>query len=121
MNLMLVMEYDESFQDLFDFVNERGKLSEEIAQSIFSQLVTTVHQFNKYEVFHSDLKDENILVHSDRNSEEYKIKIIDFGSGQKLHENLYRSFSGTLIYAPPEWLILRLFYLLTLLYSTLIF
>ena len=48
-----------------------------------------------------DIKDENILI----NIKTHEIKLIDFGAGTTFFEDkLYTSFSGTSVYAPPEWI-----------------
>ena len=51
-------------------------------------------------VFHRDIKDENILVNLKTNN----CILIDFGSGCHLGSGTLREFEGTHLYAPPEWL-----------------
>jgi serine/threonine protein kinase len=47
-----------------------------------------------------DVKDENIIIDTDTD----EVKLIDFGSGCGLRSDWYTHFSGTLLYAPPEWI-----------------
>jgi len=108
-NIIDFFELPESFfivmekfhcQDLFDYISERGALTEDKAKNIFKQLLETVLMCHNNGVLHRDIKDENILI--DVKTE--KIKLIDFGSATYLHDGLYNDFEGTRVYAPPEWI-----------------
>ena len=77
-------------QDLFDFISDNGPLREELARKIFTQLIKTVNQITQAGVIHRDIKDENILI----DTQTYQIKLIDFGSGAKLHDEIYTDFDG---------------------------
>ena len=94
----IVMERFHS-KDLFDFISEQGPLPEAMAKDIFRQLLTTLVSCHQKGVVHRDIKDENILI--DLNN--FKIKLIDFGSGCFLEDRVYREFQGTRVYSPPEW------------------
>merc|ERR1712012_1188147 len=94
----IVMERFHS-KDLFDFISEQGPLPEALAKDIFRQLLTTLVSCHQKGVVHRDIKDENILI--DLNN--FKIKLIDFGSGCFLEDRVYREFQGTRVYSPPEW------------------
>merc|ERR1712045_800593 len=87
-------------QDLFDYISEKGALTEDKARNIMKQLLETILMCHNNGVLHRDIKDENILIDAANN----KIKLIDFGSGTYLHDGLYNDFEGTRVYAPPEWI-----------------
>ena len=48
---------------------------------------------------HRDIKDENILY----NSENRRIKLIDFGSASSTENQPYKRLQGTDVYIPPEF------------------
>jgi len=86
--------------DLFEFVETRGRLKESDAKHIMAQLIQAVAYLKSRNVFHLDLKDENVAI-----DEHMHVKLIDFGSalvipdGQKPIGNFY----GTSAYATPEY------------------
>ena len=88
------------FQDLFDFISEKGTLDEVISQKFFKQILCAAKTLKERNVVHRDIKDENILVNLKTNS----CILIDFGSGCHLGNGTLREFEGTHLYAPPEWL-----------------
>lgn len=107
---IIIMELNESAQDLFDFITERytkwGTLDETTARILFRQIVQIVFAYRNIGVIHRDIKSQNILV----NPKTLDVKMIDFGFGTYLKDTVYTDFAGTREYLPPEWVKLGEYY-----------
>ena len=60
--------------ELFDYIVEKKRLSEEEACKIFQQLISGIEYLHQLNIVHRDLKPENLLLDFDLN-----LKIVDFG------------------------------------------
>jgi serine/threonine protein kinase len=86
--------------DLFECIERQQNLGEDTAGCILAQILDALMYLKGKYVFHSDLKDENIVI-----DEQYRVKLVDFGSAlvvptpQRLHVT---QFYGTYTYAAPE-------------------
>ena len=98
-NLYLVLEYINGINLLEIIKNEKFHfIKEQRAKKIFLQVVKGISYCHKKNIFHRDIKLENILVLKDDT-----IKIIDFGFGIKCNKDMYQKlFCGTPSYMPPE-------------------
>ena len=101
----IVMEKINECEDLFQFLNNSGPLTEKFIRKMFHNIVKTVMKCRERGVFHRDLKDENILV--DLNT--FEIKLIDFGVGceydYKEPEKMIKEYRATPEICPPEWIL----------------
>ena len=98
-NLYLVLEYINGVNLLEILKNEKNHfIKEQRAKKLFSQIVKGISYCHKKNIFHRDIKLENILVLKDDT-----IKIIDFGFGVKCNrDTLQKLFCGTPSYMAPE-------------------
>uniref|UniRef100_A0A3P9DPW6 non-specific serine/threonine protein kinase n=1 Tax=Maylandia zebra TaxID=106582 RepID=A0A3P9DPW6_9CICH len=95
--IVIVMEYA-SRGELYDYIQERRRLPETEARSIFRQITSAVHYCHKNGVVHRDLKLENILLDQDLN-----VKLADFGLSNNFHKGtLLQTYCGSPLYAAPE-------------------
>lgn len=130
--ICIVFERDPEEICLFDYLIQMEYLDEGEARIIFKQIVDISFNLLQNFIFHGDLKSENILI----NPRTKKIKIIDFGSAQindisfgfesnsqiskrnsfsncnsqSIMTKLVRTFRGTNLYKPPEFILNHCFY-----------
>ncbi|XP_014863839.1 PREDICTED: serine/threonine-protein kinase pim-2-like [Poecilia mexicana] len=102
--LILVMERPMFAEDLLLYLNERGNFIEESeAKVIIKQLVEAAVYLQNANIFHRDLKVDNVLI--DSSSEDKQIYLIDFGlscfDDGKQHELL----CGTPGHIPLDWMV----------------
>ena len=87
--------------ELFDYVVEKGTLSEEEASAIVRKVTSAVAHMHSLDIIHRDLKPENLLLTSKRTDAE--VKLIDFGLAKETQpDDMARSFLGTRGYLAPE-------------------
>ena len=95
--------------ELFDYVVEKGTLSEEEASELVRCLASAIAYMHSLEIIHRDLKPENLLLThgaggGGREGSKAEVKIIDFGLSKILGGAMAKSFLGTRGYLAPEML-----------------
>ncbi|KAJ6474707.1 kinase-like domain-containing protein, partial [Mycena vitilis] len=86
--------------ELFDYLVEKGRLSEDETKIIFGQLCLAVGYLHDKGIVHRDLKLENVLL-----DERCRVKLGDFGFTREFERGTYmETFCGTTGYASPEML-----------------
>lgn len=84
--------------ELFDYIVERGRLTESEARRFFQQIISGVEYCHKHMVAHRDLKPENLLLDENAN-----VKIADFGLSNCMRDGWFLKTScGSPNYAAPE-------------------
>lgn len=94
--IVIVLEYAE--HELFEYITQRGRLSEDDARRFFQEIISAVEYCHRHKVAHRDLKPENLLL--DKN---YRVKITDFGLSNIMTDgNFLKTSCGSPNYAAPE-------------------
>mmetsp|Transcript_36925 Transcript_36925/g.89048 ORF Transcript_36925/g.89048 Transcript_36925/m.89048 type:complete len:506 (-) Transcript_36925:269-1786(-) len=90
--------------ELFDYVVQKGTLTEEEASRIVRKVTGALVYMHSKNVIHRDMKPENLLLaHKPRSSHDIEVKIIDFGLSKILSDGpMASSFLGTRGYLAPE-------------------
>ena len=86
--------------DLLDYLNDKGRLSEEKTKYHIAQILSGMKALEFYNYYHLDIKLENILLNTKTNN----IVLTDFGCLTKI-DKFYKDIKypvGTKIYAAPE-------------------
>lgn len=97
--LLLVMEKLNG-PDLFDAFAKKRRYTEKDAVEVVRQILSAVAYCHRNGVCHRDLKLENFCLEDD--SENARIKMIDFGLAHSIDEVPMTDSCGTLYYAAPE-------------------
>ncbi|EMD36545.1 hypothetical protein CERSUDRAFT_138235 [Gelatoporia subvermispora B] len=101
-NIWLVTELC-SGGELFDYLAEKGRLSEDEARIVFGQLCLAIAYVHEKGIVHRDLKLENVLL-----DERCRVKLGDFGFTREFDRgSLLETFCGTTGYASPEMLMAK--------------
>ncbi|XP_055013568.1 serine/threonine-protein kinase pim-2-like [Boleophthalmus pectinirostris] len=98
--VVLVMERPTPSQDLFDYCQEKGPLTEAHAKELIRQVVNALLDLDSKQIFHRDINMNNLLVQETESGP--RIRVIDFGCGCGVQSEPFYSFKGTPEYAPPE-------------------
>nr|XP_061805320.1 aurora kinase B-like [Nerophis lumbriciformis] len=101
--LVLVMEKPVRSVDLFTCIARCRHFKENEAKNIMRQLVDAAIKMHAVNVFHRDLKPGNILLEATYGVP--RVRVIDFGCSCFVTEEPYHIYTGTLSYAPPEFVL----------------
>ncbi|CAF98767.1 unnamed protein product [Tetraodon nigroviridis] len=86
--IVLVMERPVNCRNLVSYMDQ-CPLQEALLKDIMRQLVDAAIYMHSVEVFHQDIKCDNILIEEDEELKNIRVRVIDFGSGyltiQKQH------------------------------------
>ena len=99
----VVMELMEG-GELFDYVIERGSLTEGEAVHIIRQVTRAIHQLHRSGIIHRDIKPENVMLKKKGPSATLDVRLIDFGMSKLLNPGQRSIISrvGTPGYIAPE-------------------
>ena len=91
--------------ELFDKIQENKLLKEEVCAYLMRQIFSAVDFCHEKKIIHRDLKPENVLIESEEesNKEFFTIKLIDFGTCDKMKNGKkFELQVGTPYYTAPE-------------------
>ncbi|KAJ3043455.1 Protein kinase [Rhizophlyctis rosea] len=95
-DIIMVMEY--AGGELFNYIVERGRMTEDDARRFFQQIVSAVEYCHRHKIVHRDLKPENVLL-----DEFNHVKIADFGLSNIMTDgDFLKTSCGSPNYAAPE-------------------
>ncbi|XP_053502174.1 serine/threonine-protein kinase akt-1 isoform X1 [Ictalurus furcatus] len=97
---VMVLERPSPCMNLYKFIElQEGRLSEAQARDVMLQVIRAARHCCDRGVLHRDINDKNLLINTDT----LEVKLIDFGCGELLKDTLYKEYSGTNFFVPPEW------------------
>lgn len=95
-DIIMVIEY--APRELFQYIVDRGKMSETEARCFFQQIICAIEYCHRHKIVHRDLKPENLLL-DDKNN----VKIGDFGLSNIMTDgDFLKTSCGSPNYAAPE-------------------
>lgn len=95
-DIIMVIEY--AGGELFNYIVEHGKMSENQARRFFQQIMTAIDYSHALKIVHRDLKPENVLLDDNLN-----VKIVDFGLSNIMTDgDFLKTSCGSPNYAAPE-------------------
>ena len=92
----LIMEYCEK-GELFNYIVSKKRFNDKLSSFFFYQLISGLSYIHKKNICHRDLKPENLLL-----TNNYTLKIIDFGLSNFEEDSLLSTPCGSPSYASPE-------------------
>lgn len=96
LEIIMVLEY--AGGELFDYIVQNGKMTEDKARRFFQQIICAVEYCHRHKIVHRDLKPENLLLDDNLN-----VKIADFGLSNIMTDgNFLKTSCGSPNYAAPE-------------------
>ncbi|KAI9838610.1 MAG: hypothetical protein M1819_004924 [Sarea resinae] len=99
LHLYIVMEYV-ACGDLARVLSEGGILTEPLARSMTSQILSALEYLHHMKVTHRDIKPDNILIAC---NDPFHVKLSDFGLSKAVNDDTFlTTFCGTLLYCAPE-------------------
>jgi serine/threonine protein kinase len=107
--LYIVMEKLDNYIDLFDLISDFFPLEEKVVKYIFYQVVNVTVEMANLDIYHFDIKDENIVLgyNSSINNAAFPthVKLIDFGNARYgRNSKNTENFHPTSVFCPPEYL-----------------
>lgn len=88
--------------ELFDALVRAGVLTESVASTLFTQILSAVTYLHASSICHRDLKPENFLLSKKGDMKDAKVKMIDFGTAKRFDLAPMTTKVCTVHYVAPE-------------------
>ena len=89
-NFVFVLERPEKCSDLFEYIDERDYLAEDVGRQFFTNILDATIQCEGYGVLHQDIKPENVII----DLVKMEAKLTDFGLASDIQDVPIRHFVG---------------------------
>ena len=100
--MYLILEYCDS-GDVDQYIRRHGQISESISRNLMSQLASGLGTLRRHNLFHRDLKPQNLLLAKNQYSNLLHLKIADFGFVRYVEPyGMADTLCGSPMYMAPE-------------------
>jgi len=88
--------------DIYDFIANQDQISEKFARLLALEICSAVNYMHSKKIVHRDIKPENFLLNKSSTSDNYSVKLCDFGLAEKISIASLTRVCGSPSFVAPE-------------------